>query len=283
MLNQVRRLHGFVARPAILTLLLVADIAGYFLGLLYWYGGYIVENRPPLWAWIFIPDCPLYGVLGGFALLMLTARTYWSAEAQTQAQRIMVMGGGVSLLLWLSTYAPGVPVFWANQASMIALWSWMLLLFGGLFRLAPSWLLGVAAFGNIKFGVWTVTAWLTFWTTTTMAFGSPLFTPDSIAMTVTHLGMIAQGIFLLTYFRPSLLAALVAFGWFALNDFVDYGLGWYPPIPQQWIPLTLMQWSTIGVTFVLSVCYILLSLGQQEAVEPAGKEAEGEVRLAPHS
>ena len=261
---QVRLLHDFVARPTILTLLIIADIAGYFLGLLYWYGGYIVQTQPPMWAWIFIPDCPLYGLLGGFALLMLTARRYWREAAQQQAQRAMLVGGVISLLLWGSTYLSGVSVGWSQQSALFGMWSWMLLLFGAFFRHAPSWLRGLAAFGNIKYGLWTVTAWLTFWYTTAQAFGAPLFTPDSIFMTLTHLGMIAQGIFLLTYFRPSRMAALGGLVWFGLNDFADYGLGFFPPFPQQWIPMFVMQWSTIAVTLILSSFYLWRGL-QEEA------------------
>ena len=78
-------------------------------------------------------------------------------------------------------------------------------------------------------------------------------------MTITHLGLIAQGILLLTYFRPTWLAALVTFGWFGLSDFVDYGLGWYPPLPLQWIPLPVMQWSTVAMTFLLSGLLFWLS------------------------
>lgn len=143
---------------------------------------------------------------------------------------------------------------------MIGLWGWVLLTVGLFFRRAPSWLLGLFAFGQIKYGIWTVTAWLLFWQNTAATYGSPLFTFDSVFMTITHIGLIMQGLFLLTYFRPNLAATAVSFGWFALSDYVDYGLGYYPTIPEQFIPLSVMKWSTIAVTFVLSACYLWIAL-----------------------
>jgi uncharacterized membrane protein YpjA len=161
---------------------------------------------------------------------------------------------------------------------MLAVWSWMLLLCGLLFRRVPSWLLALFAFGQIKYGIWTVTAWLVFWRSTTVIYGSPLFTFDSVFMTLTHLALIGQGIFLLTYVRPTRLAAVVSFLWFATSDYVDYGLGFYPALPLQFIPLSVMQWSTTGVTFLLSGLYALFSTGLSEQwwsipVKPNRKKA----------
>jgi uncharacterized membrane protein YpjA len=150
------------------------------------------------------------------------------------------------------------------QKAMLGVWCWVLLLVGALFLRAPAWLVAVIAAGQIKYGVWTVTAWLLFWKNTAATYGAPLFTFDSVFMTITHLGLIAQGILLLTYFRPTLLAALVTFGWFILSDFVDYGVGWYPPLPLQWIPLAVMQWSTIVMTFLLTG--LLFWLSRQSAI-----------------
>lgn len=253
--SQVRSLQIFVARPTILTLLIIVDVTAYFGGLLYWYGGYIAETAPPVWAWAFIPDCPLFGLLGGLALMTVTAQRYWSPAARTRAQQALVVIGGVFTLLWLGTYLPMAPSSWVVQSPTLALFGWSLLLFGFCFQHAPRWLLGLAAFGNIKYGIWTVTAWIVFWRTTNLYLGVPLFTPESIFMTLTHLGMIVQGLFLLTYFRPDRAAVVVSFFWFALSDFMDYGLGYYPPIPESFIPLPIMQWSTISVTLLLSGWY----------------------------
>ncbi len=277
--DRLQFVRDFVAIPQILTLILVIDVFAYFAGLLYWYGNVMASPHTPMWAWPFIPDCPLFGLASGMGLLMVTARAYWREESQVRAQRVLMIVAGVSILLTLSTYLPVAPRGWVEQRSMLAVWTLVLLLTGLLFRQAPNWLLGVFAFGAIKYGIWTVTAWLVFWRNTALIFGTPLFTSDSVLMTVTHLGLIAQGILLLSYFRPNLTAALVSFGWFALSDFMDYGLGFYPSLPLQFIPLAIMQWSTITVTFLLSGGYLWFGLTTRE--RSAGEEAQqgGVVRV----
>jgi uncharacterized membrane protein YpjA len=112
-------------------------------------------------------------------------------------------------------------------------------------------------------------------------------------MTIIHIGLIAQGLLLLTYFKPApmslegatknekysayglqptfcvfapsrefifrldWLTALVSFIWFASSDYVDYALGFHPAIPEQFIPVSVMQWSTVAVTLLLSSLYVL--------------------------
>ncbi|MCB0083685.1 MAG: DUF1405 domain-containing protein [Caldilineaceae bacterium] len=263
--NQIKLLHPFVARSEILALIVVATLVGYFGGLLYWYGGYIVQTQPPMWVWLFIPDCPLFAFWGGLALLGVVARRYWSRNAQMQGQRALMIAGVVMLVGWLSTYLPSAPAGWVNQQAMLGIACWTFLLFGFLFRRLPLWLLTITVFGNIKYGVWTVSAWLIFWRNTALVLGAPYFSADSILMTITHLGMIGLGIFLITWFRPNWTAALIAFVWFGLSDFVDYGLGYYPPLPELYIPVHWMQWSTIVMTLLLTVW--LLWLSQQPAVQ----------------
>lgn len=285
----LRSLHDFVARPWVLSALVFTNVLAYFGGLLYWYGQYIVIVDPATWIWPFIPDCPLWGLLGGLSLLIVVSKNYWSDNAEALAQRIILIIGAVSALLWLATYLSNAPIESVNQRAMLGVFSWTMLLFGALFRMAPSWLLAIAAAGNIKYGVWTVSAWLVYWRTTSLAFGSPHFSPDSIAMTTTHLGMIAQGLLLFTFFKPTRTAALAVFAWFALSDFVDYGLGYYPPIPEQFIPLPIMQWSTIGMTILLSGWLWWLSTRKQPLVDELPRVNSNTINssaireLAPHS
>lgn len=235
----IRWLQDLVAMPPLLALILVIDVIAYFGGLLYWYGYVMAQPDTPMWAWPFIPDCPLFGMLGGLGLLMVTARRYWSEAAQARGQRWLAWIAVASVAVWLSTYLPGVPMGWASQAAMLGVWSWAMVMGAIFFRRAPAWLLGLFAFGQIKYGIWTVTAWLLFWKNTVGIDVGPELMFQSIFMTITHLAMIGQGIFLLTYFRPTISAALVSLGWFALSDYVDYGLGFYPAIPQQFIPLAV--------------------------------------------
>ncbi len=276
--SQIQRLQAMTALPPLLTLIVVLDIVAYVGGLLYWYGDVMANPFTPMWAWPFIPDCPLFGLLGGMGLLMVTAQRFWSADAQQRAERTILIAGTVSAVLWISTYLPNVAPAWATQGATLAVWSWVLLLCGLLFRRSPTWLLALFAFGQIKYGLWTITAWVLFWRNTALVYGSPLFTVDSVFMTVTHIALLGQGIFLLTYFRLTKRAVVASFLWFAASDYVDYGLGFYPGLPLHFIPLWIMQWSTIAVTFTLSGIYFLLanqpmrkfqagypSLGEEEA------------------
>lgn len=257
--TQLQWLQRLVATAPLLTLLVVVDIVAYFGGLLYWYGYVMANPATPIWAWPFIPDCPLFGLLGGIGLLMVTAKWFWSERDTTKFLRALWIVAGFSTLLWLSTYLPGVGAGWQLQGALLAVWSWSLLVAAYFFRQAPAWLLGIFAFGEIKYGIWTITAWLVYWRNTALIYGAPDYSFDSVFMTITHVGLLGQGIFLLTYFRPDWRAVLASFAWFALSDFMDYGLGFYPGLPLQFIPLWIMQWSTIAVTIGLSVLYWWLS------------------------
>ncbi len=191
---------------------------------------------------------------------MVIAQSRWSAETQIQGQRTMWGIALVSMAVWLSTYVPAASEGWKQQGAMFALWSWALVAAAIWFRQAPAWLLGIFAFGQIKYGIWTITAWLLYWRSTAELLGSPHFSVESISMTIAHIGLAAQGLFLLTYFRPTPVATMAALLWFGTSDFVDYGLGFYPAIPEQLISLEIMQWSTVTVTVTLVAIYWLYSL-----------------------
>ncbi|HXF63856.1 MAG TPA: DUF1405 domain-containing protein [Caldilineaceae bacterium] len=278
--QQIRLLQRMVAVPQLLALILVIDVAAYFGGLLYWYGPVMANPATPAWAWPFIPDCPLFGLLGGLGLMTASARRWWSEDARRRAQRSLWIAAFASVLIWLSAYLPGAPAGWAEMAAMWAVWSGALLAGAMWFRQAPAWLLGIFAFGQIKYGIWTITAWLLYWRSTAALLGAPHFSFDSVFMTITHIGLLAQGILLLTYFRPTVAAAAAALIWFGLSDFMDYGLGFYPSIPEQFIPLAVMEWSTVAVTAFLSALYLVLGLrrgqpsgGSQEAGGPEVERA----------
>jgi uncharacterized membrane protein YpjA len=268
--------------PQLLTLLLTIDIAAYFAGLIFWYGYVMTDPATPLWAWPFIPDCPFFGLLGGLGLLMMIAQQRWTAAAQMQGQRWLWAAALISLGVWLSTCLPGVSAGWQQQRAIFALWSLALLVTAICFRYPPVWLLGIFAFGQIKYGIWTITAWLLYWRSTAQILGAPHFSIDSITMTIAHVGLAAQGLFLLAYFRPTRGAALAALLWFGASDFVDYGIGFYPAIPEQLISLEIVQWSTITVTALLVVLYWLYSPRMGTSHEQEGLAA-AQRRHQPHS
>ncbi len=103
----------------------------------------------------------------------------------------------------------------------------------------------LVAFGLIKYGVWTNLAWYGYW-----ALGYPL-SGMGVAMCLTHIGMILEGLYLLYALRPRITWALVAGAWFISSDYVDYGLGYFPAIPDLRV-LPLLKWHTIGMTFLLT-------------------------------
>ena len=249
-----------VANPQFLTLLLTLDVAAYFAGLIFWYGYVMTDPATPMAVWPFVPDCPFFGLLGGLGLLMVIAQRHWSTAAQMQGQRLLWGAGLISLVVWFSTYLPTVSEGWRQQGAMFALWTLALLVAAIWFRNPPAWLLGIFAFGQIKYGIWTITAWLLYWRSTAEILGTPDFSFDSLSMTVAHIGLAAQGLLLLTYFRPNWLTTLAALLWFGVSDFVDYGLGFYPAIPEELISLEIVQWSTITVTVLLVGVYCLYAL-----------------------
>jgi uncharacterized membrane protein YpjA len=254
-MNWVQRV---VENAQVLSLLLAVDVAAYFAGLIFWYGYVMTDLSTPMWAWPFIPDCPFFGLLGGLGLLLTTAQHHWSPHAQRSGQRGLWTVAGVSLIIWLTTYLPDVGEGWQSQRALFGLWSWSVVLAALCWRQTPVWVLGVIAFGQIKYGIWTITAWLLYWQSTAELLGSPHFSMDSITMTVAHIGLAAQGVLLLGRFRPTRGATLAALLWFGASDFVDYGLGFYPAIPETLISLEVVQWSTITVTGLLVALYWLV-------------------------
>ena len=254
------RSKQLVENAQLLLLLLAVDAAAYFAGLIFWYGYVMTDPTTPMWAWPFIPDCPFFGLLGGLGLVMVIAQRRWSTEAQGQGRRVALWLAACSTLVWLTTYVPGASEGWQQQRAMFALWSFALWVATIWFRQPPAWLLGIFAFGQIKYGIWTITAWLLYWRSTAELLGAPHFSIDSITMTVAHIGLAAQGLLLLTYFRPTRVSALAAVLWFGVSDFVDYGLGYYPAIPEQLISLEVVQWSTVTVTVLLVALYWLYAV-----------------------
>jgi uncharacterized membrane protein YpjA len=201
--RQVRWAQWIVSLRSVLVTLLLIDIAAYFGGLIFWYGYVMARPETPLWAWLFIPDCPLFGLLGGLGLLMVVARDEWSEASRRRAQRSLIAVGVGVAFAWLYTYTPFAGWMWVAQRATLGVLAWSLLLVGVFFRRTPVWLLGIFAFGQIKYGIWTVTAWSLFWQSTAEMLGAPLFSPESVWMTVAHVGLAAQGILLLAYFRPN--------------------------------------------------------------------------------
>ncbi|NPA90045.1 MAG: DUF1405 domain-containing protein [Chloroflexi bacterium] len=101
----------------------------------------------------------------------------------------------------------------------------------------------LVAFGLIKYGVWTNVAWYAYW-----AVGHPVEWMG-VAMCLTHLGMILEGVYLLRYVRPRSSWISLTWAWFVLSDVSDYVWGTYPRMPDERI-LPILQWHTIAFTWL---------------------------------
>ncbi len=173
-------LRRILEHPYIAIVVIAANLLGFILGVIYWYGPQLVHT--PLYLWPFVPDCPL------FALLFIPAYILALRGKGNNVYNILV------------------------------------------------------AFGLIKYGVWTNVAWYGYW-----ALGYPLEWMG-IAMCLTHMGMIVEGLYLLHHIRPRRSWILITWAWFVLSDLSDYVLGTYPRIPDMRL-YPLIKWHTIAFTW----------------------------------
>lgn len=74
--GRIRTWSDVIVHAPLLTYSLAGlNIAGFFIGTIFWYGDFIRVSNPPLWAYPFIPDSPLSTLLFGIALILLHRRT----------------------------------------------------------------------------------------------------------------------------------------------------------------------------------------------------------------
>lgn len=120
------------------------------------------------------------------------------------------------------------------------------------------------AFACLKYGLWTVGFWVEDWSS-----GGPV-EPVSLMLFSSHVGLFVQGLVLLPFIGRLALhwrAAIV--GWFALAVFVDYGLGFHPPL-GMFVSPTFAGWLAGSLTLVLGTGWLLLP-GMRP--QPAGYSA----------
>lgn len=71
MLSSFRRLtDSVIANPFLMWAGFVALMAAFIVGTVGWYGDFFEQLRIPLWAYPFVPDCPLAAGLAGVALIL---------------------------------------------------------------------------------------------------------------------------------------------------------------------------------------------------------------------
>jgi uncharacterized membrane protein YpjA len=188
--QRYNRVRLWVLTPAIVALIVAVDVFSFVVGGIYWYGSQLPQT--PWWAWVFVPDCPLFALLGGVALVgLLTQRRSSLFES-------------------------------------------------------------LVAMGSIKYAIWTILAWVFFWAEYHTV---PLV---GVVMIISHVGLMVQGLFILSFVRLSAPVALLSGAWFLLSDYMDYGLGFHPAVPSP-ASLPWMQWHTIAVTIGLTLAFLWMS------------------------
>ncbi|MFB6222228.1 MAG: DUF1405 domain-containing protein [Haloarcula sp.] len=111
----------------------------------------------------------------------------------------------------------------------------------------------------VKMGLWTVVA-------LNIGFGAYFPAPWAyFGIIVTHLGFVAEGLLVPHYARTTRGALATALGLGLINDVVDYGFGYYPPL--RYDPRLALPVATIALTVVsVGIAWQLLP-----AMEPAEK------------
>jgi len=122
------------------------------------------------------------------------------------------------------------------------------------FHYGRRWdLLGLVATGAcVKYGLWTDFAWLTNY----LSGGEYHFT--AILMSVTHFGMLVEGLVLSSLLRFRPLPVLVASLFLIVNDVVDYVLGYHPPLPNR-VDLGVITRFTVAETAVIVAAWTVLA------------------------
>lgn len=147
---------------------------------------------------------------------------------------------------WFWPFIPDSPLstFWIVPALALILWQ------------RPGWPLlnAYAAFGIMKYGLWTVIFWVLYWRNG----GSPHL--ESITMSATHLVMLGEGVMLLNFTRMTPKIALILGTWFLFNDWLDFGpLQLRPGLPVG-VSVTMMLGVTVELTVLLTGVYLFLWL-----------------------
>jgi uncharacterized membrane protein YpjA len=128
------------------------------------------------------------------------------------------------------------------------------------FRRQWSWFYALTAFACMKYGAWTVIYWLRAWS---IAGFSPDIFQTSIEMMlfVTHIGLFIEGMLFVPFIgRLSLPGRLGVIAFFLLSIYVDYGLGWHPPLGP--VSPAFVGWLAVLLTALLSVGLLLLPARQ---------------------
>lgn len=123
----------------------------------------------------------------------------------------------------------------------------------------PGWsfLNALAAFANIKYGVWTVAYWFLYW----RQGGDPGWMGG--LLTFTHAAMALEGAYLLNYTYLKWPGTLAVIGWFALQDWADYG-PWrlHPGLPDMRLVPAMEKEAVLSTIVLAAVLIVLVAKGR---------------------
>lgn len=151
--------------------------------------------------------------------------------------------------LWAWPFIPDCP-----EAALWATIAFLLLRYRG----ARTWFTAFAAFACIKYGLWTVFFWLRHWSEAGFV---PDYYPMEVMLFVSHIGLTAEGILLARQIGPlNLPSRMGIIGWYVLSIYIDYGLGFHPPVTYA-VPVEYVFWLATVLTVILGLGLLLLPLG----------------------
>lgn len=122
-----------------------------------------------------------------------------------------------------------------------------------------TWFYALAAFACIKYGVWTINFWLRDWS----VGGSPQWI--EIVLFVSHIGLLVEGLlFVPQSYSLTLPKRLAVVGWFLLSVYIDYALGYHPPLTPD-VTVRYIFWNALIISLILGVGLVLLPKNERVA------------------
>lgn len=85
---------------------------------------------------------------------------------------------------------------------------------------------GIAYLSMLKYGLWTVAVFSQYWLVHRQADF------ESIHLSLSHLGMAVEAAIFLRVYSPPLVWGALGFLWLLFNDYMDYGQGFHPRLPD---------------------------------------------------
>lgn len=152
--------------------------------------------------------------------------------------------------LWLIVFVPDSPnaSLFFTIALALLLWDsyyWGRVPAPGRHSLIRGMIEAFAVMTSFKYGIWAVVMIFS-----GAALGDQMIWQDWM-LVVSHLGMAIEGFLFLSFFRFRFVHMVYVAGWMLLNDYIDYGIGLYPWLPEVLrTHLDAVGWFTSSLSLV---------------------------------